>query len=148
MSPKTWLEKKIESFEDDFEYRLEGLILELTAQIAERMEEKGINRKELASTLQVSPPFITKILNGTSNFTLKTVLSLADALECTLNVNLKPKEISVTANTHWSAWVNATLAAGEIIDPYGTYGIPTAKKKTHTEVTSGSIGPAQYETAA
>lgn len=92
MKTEKWFNEKLKEFKDDIEFRLEGVILELTEKICKRMEEKNINRSELASLLQVSPAFVTKILNGTSNFTLKTMMLLADALECQLSIDLKPKE--------------------------------------------------------
>ena len=72
--------KKLESFKDDFEFRLESLILDITDNICREMEHSEINRVELAERLNVSPPAVTKILNGNSNFTLKTLLSISDAL--------------------------------------------------------------------
>lgn len=93
MAAKTWLDEEIESSEDSFEFRLEYLILELTAKITEAMEERKINRSQLAKLLNVTPAAVTKILNGTSNFTLRTLLSLAD----TLDYEFKPDLIAKVA---------------------------------------------------
>jgi transcriptional regulator with XRE-family HTH domain len=92
MSLNNWIKEKLELFKDDFDFRFETIILNLTERICERMKQKNINRTELADLLNVSPPAVTKILNGNSNFTLKTLLSLSDALEQKLEINLRDRE--------------------------------------------------------
>jgi len=92
MNMEKWFRDKLESFKEDFEFRLEKLILELTEKIAERMKQKKINRTNLAALLQVSRPAVTKILDGNSNFTLRTLLSLADALDLDLKIDFKEKD--------------------------------------------------------
>ena len=47
------------------------MILEITEVICQKMAEKKMTRKSLAEKLSISPPAVTKILNGNSNFTLK-----------------------------------------------------------------------------
>ena len=96
MKAKDWFKNKLDSFKDDFEFRLESLILNVTENISKRMVDKNINRSELAELLNVSRPAVTKILNGNSNFTLKTLLSLSDALELDLKVEFKEKRTRTT----------------------------------------------------
>ena len=99
MKAKTWFEKKLEQFENDFDFRLESIILDITEKICEKIEQKKINRSEFAEVLGVSKPAVTKILNGSSNFTLRTLLSIADALELNLAVQFEEKETVSTAET-------------------------------------------------
>ena len=94
MKIEKWFSEKLKSLEDDLEFRLESLILRITEKICIRMEAKKLNRTKLASLLDVSPPAVTKILNGSSNFTLKTLLSLADALDMELNVDFVEKQVT------------------------------------------------------
>jgi len=91
MTTKSWFQKQIEALKDDFDFRLETLILNITETISEKMEKKGFNRSKFAEILRISPPAVTKILNGTSNFTLKTLLSIADALELNLKIDFEEK---------------------------------------------------------
>jgi len=95
MEPKEWYDKKLKTIEKSLGYRLESIILNLTEKICRSMEEKKINRSKLAKLLEVSPPAVTKILNGTSNFTLKTLLSLADALELDLEIDFKKRQAGI-----------------------------------------------------
>jgi len=86
--------EKIGSYKDDFDFRLESFIFYLTETISKKMKEKSINRSKLAELLGVSPPAVTKILNGNSNFTLKTLLSLADCLDLNLKIDFQEKEVT------------------------------------------------------
>lgn len=100
MNSEKWYKKILKSFEDDLDFRLEKIILDITESISKRMEDKRVNRVKLAELLNVSPPAVTKILNGTSNFTLRTLLSLSDVLDLELNVGFKEKGSSDSIKTY------------------------------------------------
>lgn len=85
MKLEKWFAQKLEEFKDDVEFRTEEAILGITEKIVELMEKEGINRTDLAKRLGVSKPFITKLLNGNPNMRLKTMVSLAMALNHELN---------------------------------------------------------------
>ncbi|HIJ36200.1 MAG TPA: XRE family transcriptional regulator [Deltaproteobacteria bacterium] len=91
MRPGEWFKQKLESLKEDFDFRLETLILDITEQICKRMKKKVINRTRLRELLNVSPPAVSKILNGNSNFTLKTLLSMSDALGLDLKIDFVEK---------------------------------------------------------
>ena len=91
MKTKEWFNNLMEKFEDDFDFRLETIILNLTESVCIEMKDKNINRTQLSGLLDVSPAAVTKILNGTNNFTLKTLLSIADALDMEFNPEFKKK---------------------------------------------------------
>jgi transcriptional regulator with XRE-family HTH domain len=97
MKKKTWFEKMLDTVKDSFEFRFETIILDITEQIAKRMKERQINRTQLAKALDVSPAAVTKILNGNSNFTLRTLLTIGDALDLDLAIKFRPKETSAEA---------------------------------------------------
>jgi transcriptional regulator with XRE-family HTH domain len=88
-----WIGEKIKGFEKDFHFRMETIIYRLTENIAVKMEECKINRLELARRMEVSPAYITKILRGNSNFTLKTLLKLADSLNQELILDFRDKKV-------------------------------------------------------
>jgi len=69
----------------------EALILEATEAICERMEQdSGLTRKTLAKRLGKSKGFVTQILAGDRNMTLRTLARLAAALDCRAEVKLTP----------------------------------------------------------
>jgi transcriptional regulator with XRE-family HTH domain len=87
MDTEKWFNEKLATLKDDEDFRLEEVILNLTEQISVRMKEKGITRAKLAELLGVTPAAVTKLLNGNPNFTLKTLLKVADALGFEFNAS-------------------------------------------------------------
>lgn len=88
MNAERWFEEQLDKFKDDVEFLTEKVILDFTEQVVACMEKRGINRAELAKRLGVSKAFITKLLNGNPNLTIKTMVSLAKTLDCDLNIGL------------------------------------------------------------
>jgi len=75
-----WIDLARVGFEEDL-YRL--------------MERAGINRAELAEAAGVSPAFVSKVLNGSTNYTLKTMAKLARAAGAVLQVRVIDEEREV-----------------------------------------------------
>ena len=95
MSPQTWFEKELEKAKDTLEFKLNTLELEITEGIIKEMEKKSITRTELAERLGVSKAYISKFLNYGSNVTIKKLIEIAHALDCDVDIPLKPKKIEV-----------------------------------------------------
>ncbi len=72
------------------DYRYEGTILDFTEALFDAMDRQGISRAELARRLGTSQAYVTRVLRGNANFTLKTMSKLALALEMELEVGLRP----------------------------------------------------------
>ena len=53
---------------------------ELYNQVIEYMEREGINRSELSKQLNVSKGYITQILNGESNFSMRKLIEISLAI--------------------------------------------------------------------
>ena len=90
MSSQAELSRRIAEVVGSADYDVEDLILSLTGEFLERMELTGTTRTELANRLGVKPPRVTRILQGNDNFTLRTVVHVADALGCRLVFGLAP----------------------------------------------------------
>ena len=91
-STEKWFGELLDSYKDDFEFRLEELVFDLTEQISKKLKENKISRKQFAEKLAISPAAVSKILNGNPNFTIRTLLTMADALKTDLSIELKEKE--------------------------------------------------------
>jgi Helix-turn-helix len=68
----------------------ESLILEVTEEICRILEETKTTRQELAKRLGKSKGFITQVLSGERNMTLRTAADLATALDYRLQVKAVP----------------------------------------------------------
>jgi len=79
------------------EYWEEGAILDFTEALYGAMEEEGVTRAELARRLGTSQAYITRVLGGHANFTLKTMAKLALALGLQLEVGLGPQRLPSAA---------------------------------------------------
>lgn len=111
MATEKWFKDLLYSMKEDFDFRLESIILDITEKICAKMEQKNINRAGFAEILGVSKPAVTKILNGNSNFTLKTLLSIADALELDLRIQFEEKKTaSIVSNIELNEQISDSTA--------------------------------------
>lgn len=84
--------KLAEKYKDDPEYLLEGLMIDVTEQIVRVMEKNGMTRTQLARKLGCSNAYITKLLKGSGNLTLKKLLEITIAMDCTISLAFVPKK--------------------------------------------------------
>lgn len=80
MNGRQWFQQYLDRYRDDPDYILEGVILDVTEQIVAAMQEQEISRSELAKRMGVSRAYITKLLRGEGNTTLRTLVRIALAL--------------------------------------------------------------------
>ena len=59
-----------------------------------RMKELGVSQTELAKRMQVSRPYITKVLHLDVNITFRTAAKLATALKMDFFPDLRPQEVT------------------------------------------------------
>lgn len=78
-------------------YHTERVLIEFTEEVVARMDALGISRAELARRLGAKPTYVTRILNGPENFTVKSMVRIARLLDCALRVHMQPKG----AKSHW-----------------------------------------------
>jgi transcriptional regulator with XRE-family HTH domain len=101
---------------DSEEMRLlqqEWLILEITEHIANLMEKKGVRKKELAERLGRSKGYITQLLDGRTNMTLRTVADVMWALDSSLKVDVSPLafESSFLSQSSLEPWAFSQVCA-------------------------------------
>ncbi len=66
-------------------YQQERAIQELTDLVCELMDEQDVSRSELAKRLGRTPPYITQLLDGRANMTVRTISDIFTALDRTLH---------------------------------------------------------------
>ena len=72
-------------------YWQELSILEFTEELARILEQKKLTQSDLAKKINKSAPYISKVMNGNVNFTLKTMTELARALDSIVHVHIAPE---------------------------------------------------------
>ena len=72
-------------------YTIRAAIREFTEQVAALMQAKGVTKKELATRLNTTPSYITRIMRGDTNFTVDTMVRLVYALGGEINLRVHPK---------------------------------------------------------
>ena len=77
--------------QDSEAYEVDALKVELCEQIYLIMEREGVTKAELARRLETSRAYITKLLQGSANLTLESLVKVARALECKLSVMLRAR---------------------------------------------------------
>ena len=90
---KNLLEKYLEDPEFARLLTQEELILEVTETLCELVEKEGISRKELADRLGKSKGFVSQLLNGGRNLTLRTVADILHVLG--YKVSLLPYKVEI-----------------------------------------------------
>lgn len=73
-------------------YEQERLLVEATELLCETMEKKGISRAQLARRLGKSKAYITQILRGNQNMTLRTLADISDVLDVRISLKAVPRE--------------------------------------------------------
>ncbi len=88
------LRREIDRLEQghDPHYELYGVLLDVTEGIVKRMIEQNVRRTDLAERLGTSRAYITKLLDGQENMTLKTLVRVANALEMKVDTKFVPRE--------------------------------------------------------
>ncbi len=66
-------------------------MLDFTEEIVARMEQLGVSKSDLANRLGKTPQFVTKLLRGSNNFTLETMVKVARQLKSEVRVHLQPE---------------------------------------------------------
>jgi transcriptional regulator with XRE-family HTH domain len=100
------------------EYKLEALALRISHTIGCVLDARSMKRTDLAKELGVSAPMVTKILSGRSNFTLKTLVGLADALDCDFDLVFKPRDYAVT-----NEWISLPM----LLEPWPVPSVATSR---------------------
>ena len=80
----------------------ERLILDVTEQLAGALEDDGVTRAELARRLGRTPGFVSQLLGGGRNLTLRTIADIAAALCLRPSFKLSSDQKTV------SEWTNET----------------------------------------
>ncbi len=86
------LRRFIDENRDTPEWELESLLLDINEGLWAAMQARGVSRSDLAERLGTSRAYVTKLLDGQENMTLKTLVRVANALDMKVATKLVPRE--------------------------------------------------------
>lgn len=89
------LRKSLNDVRNTFSYRLEKALFNVAERICYLLDVREMTRTDLAEKMNVSPAYVTKILRGNPNLTIKSLLKLSDALEHDISIQFVPKKTMV-----------------------------------------------------
>lgn len=98
----------LEEFKDDMDFRSEGVVSDITEQICQIMEDKGLNRVDLSNLLNTSKAAVTKMLNGSTNFTIKRLVKISISLNKEIDICFKEPVPKVDFNNPSSSLKEST----------------------------------------
>lgn len=81
--------------DSDLDYVEESLKIDFAVAIEHAMKDRGINKSEMATNIQSSPAYITKVLKGDANVTIATMAKLSHALDYCVHIVLARKNHKV-----------------------------------------------------
>jgi len=73
-------------------YAIEGLIADAAELVARLMEEQGVNKAELARRLGKSRAWVTQLLSGKANMTMRTFAEVVHALGAQVKLGAETEE--------------------------------------------------------
>jgi transcriptional regulator with XRE-family HTH domain len=68
----------------------ERLLLDVSEKLSDALSRMRIRQTELAELLDKSKGFVSQVLAGNRNLTLRTLADVASALDCRVNVSVEP----------------------------------------------------------
>ena len=83
--------KIVQDFEASGELDIERAKINIAERIFQVMERELVSKAELARRLNKSRPYVTQILQGGANFTIESLVRIAIALNCELDLKIEPK---------------------------------------------------------
>lgn len=98
MTTETLTEKLTKTAEGNRLYQQERAILEVTELICQLMEEQRVSRADLAKRLGRTKGYITQLLDGRANMTIRTISDVFTALESALHFQDGPLVATVVSS--------------------------------------------------
>ena len=105
------LEARLQDPEYRRVYQQEKLILEVTELITLAMQEQGVSRSQLAILLGSTRGYVTQLLSGSRNLTLRTWADMMTSMGYEARVDFQPMAKGSTNSCTWS------VTPGSCVEP-------------------------------
>lgn len=94
IEPSSFFATMFEKAETRDEFHVAGVKIEVAEQISRMMEKRNMTQSDLARKLGKNRAYISKILKGTTNFTIETLVLIGKKLDAEWDFNLTDAESS------------------------------------------------------
>ncbi|MCW5547514.1 MAG: helix-turn-helix transcriptional regulator [Opitutaceae bacterium] len=111
-------------------FKLESAKMEFTEDMLKLLDARDLSQSDLAKRIGSSPAYITKILRGTSNFTLDTMVKIASALDAEFRCHLQARGTQ-------TLWVDYEVAQPRHL----SVRLPTASEVNDGQFTQTPVPP-------
>ncbi len=101
MTTRTIFEQYMENPENRRIFEQERVLVDASELVSTAMEFRGVNRSQLAARLKCSKAYVTQVLRGSQNLTLKTLADVFYGLNCRLVLGAVT-ETGVIFNRPWN----------------------------------------------
>lgn len=92
----------------------EEFIVDVSEAICEELERQGVSRNDLANKLGKSKSFVSQVLSGARNMTLRTLADIAGAIDMRPNIRLTPRHINWSGRAHLEIDCSHSKVPGKI----------------------------------
>jgi plasmid maintenance system antidote protein VapI len=106
-------------------YWVEAAKLDFALELTRHMKEKSVSNAELASRLETSPAYITKLLRGDGNLTIETMVKATRAIDCDFHIHISHRNATVK-------WLD--VISNDKANPEASRWVQNAKVKHHDSV--------------
>ena len=134
---KSFLERFVESQPNMRRFQQERAILQATGEICVALESQSLTRAELAERLNKTPGWVTQLLDGKKNKTIRTVADVLAVLGREMHISSRPISIgSRTAEPTAGSLAARRKAAHDADGGFRvvSYGSPTASSPETVEM--------------
>ncbi len=122
-------------------YSEELAILDYTTEVVQRMKSLNVSKTELARRLDVAPAYVSKLIGGSNNFTLRTMVRVARALSSELRFHLQPEG----AQSHWRDYA-LPVVTPKSVTPVAAKPLPA--EHAYVSIKVPAVAMASYEELA
>ncbi len=90
-----WYQQNIGRLRDTAEFQTDRFLIDILEELVVHMEKQGMTRAELAKRLGVSRSFVTQVLKGSPNLTIRTLFRVLWAAGLSLEARTEPRQLAL-----------------------------------------------------
>lgn len=96
-------------------YAQNSLILDTAVALSQALEAADVTQRELAGRLARSEGFVSQVLGGGGNLTLRTLADFAYGIDCAVSLALRPLDVSkcVFTKAHTTVWKASVIESNK-----------------------------------